>query len=140
MDSLSLTECVQKLGVTSSDVIIRFLEDQKRNGFIYYREDLNTIPKDTQFDLYFSETKGFIKNNHAFPIPRDLYHSLEIDHWSFRWLSFFYHLYYHEASPLPFEWQIGILMLVRNLFGSINQFKNNVQSQLMEKKNLLIFN
>lgn len=29
-------------------------------------------------------------------------------------------------------------MLVRNLFGSINQFKNNVQSQLMEKKNLLI--
>jgi len=105
MDSLSLTECVQNLGVTSSDIIIRFLEDQKRNGFIYYREDLNTIPKDTQFDLYFSETKGFIKNNDAFPIPRDLYHSLEIDHWSFRWLSFFYHLYYHETSPLPFEWQ-----------------------------------
>ena len=45
MDSLSLTECVQKLGVTSSDIIIKFLEDQKRNGFIYYSEDLNTIQK-----------------------------------------------------------------------------------------------
>ncbi|MBJ8109984.1 hypothetical protein JDS99_10035 [Bacillus cereus group sp. N6] len=105
MDSLSLTECVQKLGVTSSDVIIRFLEDQKQNGFIYYREDLNTISKDTQFDLYFSEAKGFIKNNHAFPIPRDLYDSFKIDHWSFRWLSLFYHLYYQETSPSPFEWQ-----------------------------------
>lgn len=61
MDSLSLTECVQKLGVTSSDVIIRFLEDQKRNGFIYYREDLNTIPKDIQFDLYSRKQKGSLK-------------------------------------------------------------------------------
>ena len=61
MDSLSLTECVQKLGVTSSDIIIKFLEDQKRNGFIYYSEDLNTIPKDTQFDLYFSKQKDSLK-------------------------------------------------------------------------------
>ena len=61
MDSLSLTECIQKLGVNDSKPIITFLENQKRNGFIYYKEDLNTIPEDTQFDLYFSETKGFIK-------------------------------------------------------------------------------
>ncbi len=105
VDSLSLTECIQKLGVNDSKPIITFLENQKRNGFIYYKEDLNTIPEDTQFDLYFSETKGFIKNNHAFPISRNLYHSLKINHWSFRWLSFFYHLYYQETSPSPFEWQ-----------------------------------
>ncbi|MFC9446248.1 hypothetical protein ACFTSE_08455 [Bacillus cereus] len=106
MDSLSLAECVQNLGVTSSDFIIRFLEVQKRNGFIYYREDLNNIPRNTQFELYFSETEGFITNHHAFPIPRNLYHPLEINYWSFRGLSFFYHLYYQETSlSPPFEWQ-----------------------------------
>lgn len=105
MDSLSLTECVQKLEGTNSDVIIRFLEDQKRNGFIYYREDLNTLLQGDQFDLYYYETKGFIHSRNAFPIPIELYRSLKIDQWSLKWLQFFYQLYYEETSPPFWQWQ-----------------------------------
>ncbi|ONG66645.1 hypothetical protein BKK42_29040 [Bacillus cereus] len=105
MDSLSLAECVKKLGIKDSEVIVSFLEAQKQNGYIFYKEDLNTLSQDTQFDLYYYETIGFIKNNYAFPIPTALYYSLKIDKWSIKWLTTFHQLYYLENPPPSWEWQ-----------------------------------
>ncbi|MGN4644027.1 hypothetical protein [Bacillus cereus group sp. MYBK48-1] len=105
MDSLSLTECVQKLEVKDSEAIVSFLEIQKQNGFIFYTEDLNTLLQGDQFDLYYYETRGFIHSRNAFPIPIELYRSLKIDQWSLKWLQIFYQLYYEENSPPFWQWQ-----------------------------------
>lgn len=101
MDSISLAECVRKLELTDTITLISFLETQKKHGFIFYREDLATISQNTQFDVYFSETRGFIKNNDAFPIPINLYYYLKIDSWSLNWLNTFYRLYYEDVPLSP---------------------------------------
>ncbi|PGZ24559.1 hypothetical protein COE50_29535 [Bacillus anthracis] len=101
MDSISLAECIRKLELTDMRTIISFLEAQKKHGFIFYREDLATISQNTQFDVYFSETRGFIKNNDAFPIPIALYYYLKIDSWSLKWLNTFYRLYYKDVPLSP---------------------------------------
>lgn len=94
MKVLTLYDCINQTSYPNKHSLVNFLEKAKHYGYIFYSENLETLPLGQPFHMYHYSKKGSGGYRYAFPIPIDLYQRLNLTPFHIGWLRKFYATYY----------------------------------------------
>jgi hypothetical protein len=75
-----------------------FLIQSKKQGLIFFKEDITTLSMEDTFEIYFSNIPDKNSNKSAFPVPKGLFHLPNDKKQKSAMMDHFFSVYYQDGS------------------------------------------